>query len=122
VGCQLDLHVKDDRIVKVGTRIGAPVSEGNLCVKGRFAFDFVEHPDRLRVPLIRDASGELAEATWEEALERCAEGIARVKARYGPDAMAFLTSSRCTNEENYLLQKAARGVVGTNNVHSCAAT
>jgi len=122
VGCQLDLHVKDGHVVKVGTRIGAPVSEGNLCVKGRFAFDFVDHPDRLKVPLVRDGNGELVEATWDEALDRCAEGIRGVKAKHGPDALAFLTSSRCTNEENYLLQKVARGVVGTNNVHSCAAT
>ena len=71
---------------------------------------------------VRDASGDLVEATWDEALDRCAEGLSRVKDEHGPDAIALLTSSRCTNEENYLLQKLARGVVGTNNVHSCAAT
>lgn len=122
VGCQLELHVKNDEIVKVGTRTDVPVSEGNLCVKGRFAFDFVDHPDRLKVPLVRNEGGDLVEASWGEALDRCAEGLRSVQEEHGPDALAFLTSSRCTNEENYLLQKLARGVVGTNNVHSCAAT
>ena len=122
VGCQLELHSKDGEIKKVGTTIGAPVSEGNLCVKGRFAFDFVDHPDRLKVPLIRNESGELVEASWDEALDRCAEGLSGVKERHGAQALAFLTSSRCTNEENYLLQKVGRGVIGTNSVHSCAAT
>jgi predicted molibdopterin-dependent oxidoreductase YjgC len=122
VGCQLDLHVDEDKIAKVGTRNDVPVSEGNLCVKGRFVFDFVDHPDRLTVPLVRDAAGELQPATWDEALDRCAQGMQGVIDEHGPDALALLTSSRCTNEENYLLQKLARGVVGTNNVHSCAAT
>ncbi len=122
VGCQLELHSKDDKLVKVGTTIGSPVSEGNLCVKGRFAFDFVDHPDRLKMPLIRNAAGELAEATWDEALDYAAEGLKAIKDEHGPQALAFLTSSRCTNEENYLLQKLARGVIGTNSVHSCAAT
>lgn len=122
VGCQLDLHVEENKIVKVGTKIGAPVSEGNLCVKGRFAFDFVDHPDRLTAPLIRNAVGELVEASWDEALDRAAEGLRGVQERHGSQALAFLTSSRCTNEENYLLQKLGRGVVGTNSVHSCAAT
>jgi predicted molibdopterin-dependent oxidoreductase YjgC len=122
VGCQLDLHAKDDKIVKVGTKVGVPVSEGNLCVKGRFAFDFVDHPDRLKVPLVRNEDGELVEASWDEALDRCTEGLQGVKDRHGAQALGFLTSSRCTNEENYLLQKLGRGVIGTNSVHSCAAT
>ncbi|NIM00579.1 MAG: molybdopterin-dependent oxidoreductase [Acidobacteria bacterium] len=122
VGCQLDLHVEDNKIVKVGTRIGAPVSEGNLCVKGRFAFDFVDHPDRLKMPLVRNDAGELVEASWDDALDRVAEGLNGVRERHGSQKLAFLTSSRCTNEENYLLQKLARGVMGTNSVHSCAAT
>jgi predicted molibdopterin-dependent oxidoreductase YjgC len=122
VGCQLELHVKGDDVVKVGTTVGAPVSEGNLCVKGRFAFDFVDHPDRLKTPLVRSDSGELVEATWDEALDRAAQGLLEVKEAHGPQALAFLSSSRCTNEENYLLQKVARGVIGTNSVHSCAAT
>jgi predicted molibdopterin-dependent oxidoreductase YjgC len=122
VGCQLDLHVEQNKIVKVGTKIGAPVSEGNLCVKGRFAFDFVDHTDRLTVPLIRNDDGELVEASWDDALDRVAEGLQGVSDRHGAQALAFLTSSRCTNEENYLLQKLARAVAGTNSVHSCAAT
>jgi predicted molibdopterin-dependent oxidoreductase YjgC len=91
-------------------------------VKGRFAFNFVHHPDRLTEPLIRGDDGELHQATWDEALSAAAEGLSRVKERHGPQAVGFLASARLTNEENYLIQKLARAVVGTNSVHSCEAT
>ena len=97
-------------------------NDGNLCVKGRFAFNFVHHPDRLTEPLIRGDDGELHPATWDEALAAASEGLSLVRDRYGPQAIAFLASARLTNEENYLIQKLARGVVGTNSVHSCEAT
>jgi predicted molibdopterin-dependent oxidoreductase YjgC len=91
-------------------------------MKGRFAFNFVHHPDRLTEPLIRGEDGELHPATWDEALAAAAEGLSLVRDRYGPQAVGFLASARLTNEENYLIQKLARGVVGTNSVHSCEAT
>jgi predicted molibdopterin-dependent oxidoreductase YjgC len=93
-----------------------------LCIKGRFAYDFIHHPDRLTEPMIRDANGELQTATWPEALARVAEGLGGIKERHGPDALAFISSSRCTGEENYLMQKLARAAFGTNNCHQCAAT
>jgi predicted molibdopterin-dependent oxidoreductase YjgC len=100
---------------------GHPISEGKLCVKGWNAHDFVYHADRLTTPLIRDEKGgDLREASWEEALDLVASRLNQVKAESGPDAIGFLASAKCTNEENYLIQKLARAVVGTNNVDHCA--
>ncbi len=123
VGCQLDLHVHNDRVVKVTSpEPGETVNDGNLCVKGRFAYDFIHHEDRITTPLIRGADGELRPASWEEALEATANGLMAVKARHGADSLGFISSSRCTGEENYLMQKLSRAVFGTNNIHQCAAT
>ena len=125
VGCQIDLNVDRaaNRVVKVTSPPpGTTVNDGNLCVKGRFANDFIHHPDRLTEPLIRDESGQLRPASWETALERVASGLLEVRRRHGSDALAFISSSRCTKEENYLMQKMARAAFQTHNVHQCAAT
>ena len=123
VGCQVDLHVHEGRLIKISSPPpGETVNDGNLCVKGRFAYDFVHHEDRLTEPLVRGEDGELHPASWDEALQRAAEGLSGVKKRHGADALGFVSSSRCTVEENYLVQKMARAVFGTHNVHSCAAT
>ena len=129
VGCQLDLNVDRagndgrGRIVKVTSPpVGTTTNDGNLCVKGRFAYDFIHHEDRLTVPLVRGTDGELHEASWEEALSAAAKGLMGVSQRHGKDALGFVSSSRCTVEENYLVQKLSRAVFGTNNVHQCAAT
>ena len=129
VGCQMDLNVDihgkngAGSVVKVTSPPpGTLPSDGNLCVKGRFAYDFIDHPDRLTKPLVRRADGELHETTWADALEVAARGLLGVQERHGKDALAFVSSSRCTGEENYLVQKMARAVFGTNNVHQCAAT
>lgn len=125
VGCQMDLNVDRaaNRVVKVtAPPPGTTPNDGNLCVKGRFAYDFIGHPDRLAAPLVRGTDGMLHEASWDEALRRAAAGLRGVAARHGPDALGFVSSSRCTGEENYLVQKLARAVFGTNNVHQCAAT
>ena len=125
VGCQVDLNVdrEANRVVKVTSPPpGTTVNDGNLCVKGRFANDFIHHEDRLTTPLIRGEDGKLHEATWDAALTRAAEGLLGVKDRHGADALAFISSSRCTVEENYLVQKMARAAYGTHNVHQCAAT
>ncbi len=129
VGCQMDINVDGygnngkGQVAKITSPPpGTLPSDGNLCVKGRFAYDFIDHPDRLKVPLVRNAQGELKEATWEEALAAAAKGLRAVEAEHGKDALAFVSSSRCTVEENYLVQKLARVAFGTNNVHQCAAT
>jgi predicted molibdopterin-dependent oxidoreductase YjgC len=90
-------------------------------VKGRFAMEFVHHEDRLTTPLIR-RNGELQPATWDEALNAVAEGLLGVKNKHGSGALGFISSSRCTGEENYLMQKLSRAAFGTNNCHQCAAT
>ncbi len=125
VGCQLDLNVDRaaNRIVKVTSPPpGTTVNDGNLCVKGRFANDFVHHEERLTQPLVRGEDGDLHPTTWDEALERATAGLLAVRERHGADANAFISSSRCTVEENYLVQKMARAAFGTQNVHQCAAT
>jgi predicted molibdopterin-dependent oxidoreductase YjgC len=124
VGCQIDLNVDPEtkRIVKVTSDPRYVSNDGNLCVKGRFSFNFVHHPDRLTHPLVRGEDGELHEATWEHALETAAAGLRGVIERDGPQAVGVLASARLTNEENYLIQKLTRGVLGTNSVHSCEAT
>ena len=125
VGCQVDLNVdrSANQVIKVTSPPpGTTVNDGNLCVKGRFANDFIQHPDRLQQPLVRNDSGDLVPATWEEALERVGQGLIGVADSHGSDALAFISSSRCTGEENYLMQKLARAGLRTHNVHQCAAT
>ncbi len=119
VGCQLDLKVKGGRIIRVDGGDGA-ANHGLLCVKGRFGWDFVHHPDRLTAPLVRNAAGELVPATWAEAMELVASRLKGIVATHGPDAVAGLASAKCTNEENYLVQKIMRAGLGTNNVDHCA--
>jgi len=125
VGCQIDLNVDRaaNRVVKVTSPPpGTTVNDGNLCVKGRFANDFIQHEDRLTHPLVKGEDGQFHETTWDDALDRVAEGLTKVKESHGADALAFISSSRCTVEENYLMQKMARAAFGTHNIHQCAAT
>lgn len=119
VGCTLVLNIKDGEIVRVTSDRDNGVNHGNMCVKGRFGFDYVHHPDRLKEPLIKE-NGSFRPASWDEALDRVAQGLMKVKAEHGPDALGVLVSAKCTNEENYLLQKLARAALGTNNVDHCA--
>jgi formate dehydrogenase alpha subunit len=123
VGCQFDLNVnpKLNRIVRVTTEPGMGSNDGNLCVKGHFAFDFVHSPERLTTPLIKE-KGAFREATWEEALALTSRRLRETRDAHGPDSIAFLSSCRCTNEENYLMQKLARVAGGTNNIDQCATT
>lgn len=124
VGCQIDLHVKDGLIYRVNGRFDNDVNHGNLCVKGRFGFDYVHAPDRLTTPLLRRDRGrpfdETTQTTWHDALGFVARRLGEIRDAHGPDSVAFLVSAKCTNEENYLLQKLARAVIGTNNVDHCA--
>lgn len=121
VGCQLELQVKNNKVVRVGSvyQEGSPNPAGESCVKGRFAYGFINHPDRLKTPLIK-RDGQLVEATWDEALNYIAERLTEIKRNYGSNAIGGFSSAKCTNEENYLLQKFMRVVIGTNNVDHCA--
>ncbi len=116
VGCQLELLVKKDRIIGVSPKGDGTVNQGQACVKGRFGIaEFVHHTDRLTVPLIRK-NGNFEEASWDEALDLVAEKMGT----YNANEMAVITSAKCTNEENYVIQKFARAVLGTNNLDHCA--
>ena len=115
VGCSYYLGVRGGKLVSTRGDRESPVNKGSLCVKGRFGFDFVNHPDRLTTPLIRK-NGKLVEADWEEALTL----VARKFSNYHGDNFATLSSAKCTNEENYLIQKFTRAVMGTNNIDHCA--
>jgi len=119
VGCALNLHIKDDFIYRVTSPFDSPTNHGNLCVKGRFGYDYVHSKDRLTQPLMRK-NGELVPSTWDEAMGHVAERLLEIRDNYGPDSIGFLVSAKCTNEENYLMQKVARGLIGTNNVDHCA--
>ncbi len=120
VGCQLEFNVLNDGIVRVTTTdFDAAPNYGSLCVKGRFGWEFVNHPDRLTTPLVRK-DGELVEATWDEALGLVAAQFQAIKDEHGADALAGFASARCTNEDNYLFQKFFRAVIGTNNIDHCA--
>ncbi|RME69345.1 MAG: 4Fe-4S dicluster domain-containing protein [Nitrospirae bacterium] len=117
-GCNITLHVSRNEIIRV-TSSPDTLNEGWLCVKGRFGFKFVNHPDRLKKPLLKK-NGRFYEVSWDEALQYVADRIKEIKEKYGPNAIAGLSSARCTNEENYLFQKFLRAAIGTNNVDHCA--
>ncbi len=119
VGCELEIHSRGARVVEIRPAADAPVNKGHLCVKGRYAFSFAEAPDRVLRPLARGGKG-WEELGWDAALDRCANEFSRILKEYGPAAIGVLGSARATNEENYLLQKFARVVLGTNNVDCCA--
>jgi len=119
VGCNLEVSVKDNKISSIEAPKDAEVNAGHTCLKGRYAWRFYNHPDRLTTPLIR-RDGELSPASWDEAFDYLANKLQSIKADHGPDAIAGISSARCTNEENYLLQKMMRAVIGTNNIDCCA--
>jgi predicted molibdopterin-dependent oxidoreductase YjgC len=122
VGCALELNVRDNQVVGVSSNrspVHSPVNKGALCVKGRYGWEFINSPDRLTEPLIKE-NGEFRPATWEEALSLVASRLGEIKVQHGPDSLMVVSSARITNEENYLVQKFARAVLGTNNVDHCA--
>ncbi len=131
VGCQFDLNVKDGKVIRVSSNPKAPVNGMHLCVKGRYGYDFIHHPSRLTKPKVREyllkgekragkERGEWVEVSWDTALEIVASKLNQTRSQYGPDSIGFLTSAKCTNEENYLMNKLARQVIGTNNIDHCA--
>ena len=118
VGCSFDIWTKDRHILKVEPSEGA-ANGVSTCIKGKFGWDYVNSPDRLTQPLIREGDS-FREASWEEALSLVARRFAEIKAATGPDSLAFISSSKCTNEESFLMQKLARAVIGTNNMDNCS--
>jgi formate dehydrogenase major subunit/formate dehydrogenase alpha subunit len=146
VGCQFDLNVKDNKIIRVTSNPNAPVNGMHLCVKGRYGYDFVHHPDRLTKPMVRkylldggrrttddsktsvvgghssvvNGRGEWVETDWDTALSITARKLAEARDTFGADSVGVLASAKCLNEENYLMNKFARQVIGTNGIDHCA--
>jgi formate dehydrogenase major subunit/formate dehydrogenase alpha subunit len=132
VGCQFDLNVKDGKIIRVTSNPQAPVNGMHLCVKGRYGYDYVHHPERLTKPKVRryllesgkkEVGGpdwDWVETDWDRALNITATKLRTTRDSFGPDSVGVLTSAKCTNEENYLMNKLARQVIGTNNIDHCA--
>jgi formate dehydrogenase alpha subunit len=118
-GCNFYLAVINGNVVDVAPCFTDRISQGKLCIKGRRAHEFIDSEHRLTKPLIR-RNGQLKEASWDEALDFIAKGLSDIKSESGPDAIGLLSSAKCTNEENYLMMKLARAVIGTNNVDHCA--
>ncbi|GAA0326049.1 formate dehydrogenase subunit alpha [Bacillus carboniphilus] len=119
VGCSFEVWTKDREILRVQPYADAPVNGISTCVKGKFGWDFVNSEERLTKPLIRKGD-KFYEATWEDAFTLMAEKMSAIKENDGPDALGFIASSKCTNEENYLFQKLARAVFQTNNIDNCS--
>ena len=118
-GCQMFLEVLDGKLVGTEPVKTAGMNEGKLCIKGWNVHEFVHSAERLTRPLIK-SDGVFREASWDEALGLVAERLTAIRDQHGPSALGFLSSARCTNEENYLVQKIARMAIGTNNVDHCA--
>jgi predicted molibdopterin-dependent oxidoreductase YjgC len=117
-GCNVTLHVNRGEVVRVSSRQGT-INDGWLCAKGRFGFNFLNSPERLKTPLIKK-DGVFVEVNWDEAIQYTVDRLSAIKEKHGPEALAGLSSARCTNEENYLFQKFMRAGIGTNNVDHCA--
>ena len=132
VGCQFDFNVKDGKIIRVTSTEEAPVNGNHLCVKGRYGYDFVQHPDRLSKPKVRrylleggekshhTSAWDWVETEWDTALDVAAKKLHSIRMEHGADKIGVLTSAKCLNEENYLMNKFARQVIGTNNIDHCA--
>ncbi|MFM8552388.1 MAG: formate dehydrogenase subunit alpha [Nitrospiraceae bacterium] len=119
VGCAFDAGIKAQRVVSMVPADDGPSNQGHACMKGRYGWSYIDAPDRLRVPLLRQGSS-WTELTWNEALDHVAREFARLKAAHGPDALATISSSRGTNEEHYLFAKFMRCAIGTNHIDNCA--
>lgn len=118
-GCGVLLEVLDDEVVGTLPVKTHPVSQGSLCIKGWNVHEFIESERRLTKPLMRQ-DGKLAVASWDEAMDAAVQGLKKVADAHGPDAIGILASAKVTNEENFMLNKLARAVIGTNNIDHCA--
>ena len=118
-GCSFYLEEKEGRAVGVIPSRGHPVSQGSLCVKGWRAHEFINHPERITSPMIRHG-GIVRDATWGESFDLVANKLISIKKEYGSGALAFLSSAKLTNEENYIFMKMARAAFKTNNIDHCA--
>jgi predicted molibdopterin-dependent oxidoreductase YjgC len=120
VGCAVDMMSKGDRIVGIQPAMDGPANEGALCIKGQFAFDFIQHPERLKTPMVRNDDGDLVEASWDEALDRAAAGFRKAQQVHGDKAVYAIASGRAPIEASYSVQKFIRAGFGTNSIDNCS--
>lgn len=120
VGCAVDLLTKGEKIVGVQPAMDGPANEGALCIKGQFAYDFIQHDDRLKTPLVRNEAGQLVPASWDEALDRAAKGFIKARDEHGRHSVYAISSGRAPNEASYTLQKFIRAGFATNHVDNCS--
>jgi predicted molibdopterin-dependent oxidoreductase YjgC len=131
VGCTLDLNVKDGKVIRVTSNPKAPVNGLHLCVKGRYGYDFIHHPARLSRPQVREYllkgekrigadRGKWVETDWDTALDIVSRNLVKIRGASGPASIGVMTSAKCTNEENFLMNKFARQAIGTHNIDHCA--
>ena len=120
VGCSVDMLTKGDKIVGIQPAMDGPANEGALCIKGQFAFDFIQHEERLKTPLVRNAAGVLEPASWDVALDRAAAGFMKAAAEHGPKAVFAIASGRAPGEASYAVQKWIRAGFGTNSIDNCS--
>jgi len=118
VGCGVELEVENGKIIKVNPQKDHPVNKGRLCIKGATLLDVVNHPDRLKYPMIK-RNGKFERISWDEALDLIAKEFTRIRDTYGKNSIGIFASTKCTNEENYVIQKFARVVIGNNNIDNC---
>jgi predicted molibdopterin-dependent oxidoreductase YjgC len=120
VGCSVDLLTKGDKLVGIQPAMDGPANEGALCVKGQFAFDFVQHDDRLKTPLVRGDDGEFHEATWDDALDKAAAGFIKARDEHGRESVYGIASGRAPHEAAYSMQKFIRAGFGTHQIDNCS--
>jgi predicted molibdopterin-dependent oxidoreductase YjgC len=120
VGCSVDMLTKADTVIGIQPAMDGPANQGALCVKGQFAWDFIQHPDRLTAPLVRGDDGELHPTDWDTALDRAAGGFATALEEHGRESIYLIASGRAPNEAAYTMQKFARAGLGTNNIDNCS--
>lgn len=120
VGCSVDVMTRDNRIIGIQPAMDGPANEGALCVKGQFAYDYVQHPDRLTTPLIRGADGALHPAAWDEALTAAADGFRKAERAHGRHSIYAIASGRTPTEADYLMGKFMRASFGTHYIDNCS--
>src|SRR6185295_6958186 len=121
VGCSFKAELKGDQVARMVPNRDGHANHGHSCVKGRFAYGYATHPDRITTPMIRASINDpWRQVGWDEAIGHAASEFRRIQAKYGRDAIGGITSSRCTNEETFLVQKLVRAAFGNNNVDTCA--
>lgn len=120
VGCSVDVLTKGEELVGIQPAMDGPANLGALCVKGQFAFDFVQHRDRLKTPLVRGEDGQLHPASWDEALDRAADGFRKAFQRHGRHSIFGIASGRAPNEAAYVMQKFIRAGYGTHHIDNCS--